>query len=170
MAKIAVLGLGPSLNSYTSDYDLSIGVNDIWRFIKTDVVVCLDNPSAFKPDRLKAINECTPMAFYSQMVVWDTRKDFVKLNLLDGYPDNLVQFDTPALHKSYCSPFVACQIAYKYYFADEIHLFGVDLTSHPHLDKLLCAKIITHFRNLKTALTQKGCDLIVHGEGILKDL
>lgn len=167
---IAVLGLGPSLNSYTPDFDLSIGVNDIWRTIKTDVVVCLDNPSVFNPDRLKIINECTPKAFYSQMVIWDTRKDFVKIDFLLGYPDNIVQFNTPALHKSLCSPFVACEIAFKYYFADEIHLFGVDLINHPHLDHVLCAKIITHFRNLKTVLTQKGCHLVVHGEGILKNI
>jgi len=168
--RISVLGLGPSLESYNSDFDLSIGVNDIWRFVKTDVVVCLDNPSVFKPDRLKVINECTPKAFYSQMVVWDTRKDFVKINLLPGYPDNIVQFGTPSLHKSLCSPFVACEIAYKYYFADEIHLFGVDLINHPHLDQTLCNKIKIHFKNLKVALNQKGCDLIIHGEGILKNI
>jgi hypothetical protein len=170
LGKIAVCGLGESIKLYTPDYDLTIGVNDIWRIVKTDVVVCLDNPKVFNPDRLKVINECTPQAFYSQMVVWDTRKDFIKINLLDGYPDNLVQFNTPALHKSLCSPFVACEIAYKFYFADEIHLFGVDLINHPHLDKPLCAKIITHFRNLKTALNKKGCDLIIHGEGILRNI
>jgi hypothetical protein len=168
--KIAVLGLGHSLNEFVPDYDLTIGVNDIWRSIKTDVVVCLDNPSVFNPDRLKVINECTPKAFYSQMVVWDTRPDFVKIDFLDGYPDNFVQFKTPKLHKSLCSPFVACEIAYKYYFADEIHLFGVDLINHPNLNGELCNKIKLHFKNLKTALNQKGCDLIVHGDGILKNI
>ena len=168
--KIAVCGLGESIKLYTPEYNLTIGVNDIWRAIKTDVVVCLDNPSVFNPDRLKVINECKPQAFYSQMVVWDTRKDFVKIDFLPGYPDNLVQFDTSALHKSLCSPFVACEIAYKYYFADEIHLFGVDLLSHPNLNGELCTKIKLHFKNLKTALTENNCKLIIHGNGILKDL
>jgi hypothetical protein len=168
--KIAVCGLGESIKLYTPEYNLTIGVNDIWRVVKTDVVVCLDNPFVFNPDRLKTINECKPRAFYSQMVIWDTRPDFVKIDFLPGYPDNIVQFETTKLHKSLCSPFVACEIAYKFYFADEIHIFGVDLTNHPHLSGELCAKIVTHFRNLKTALSQKGCELIIHGEGILKDL
>lgn len=170
MGKIAVCGLGESIKLYTSEYDLTIGVNDIWRFVKTDVVVCLDNPSVFNPDRLKMINECTPKTFYSQMVVWDTRKDFVKIDFLPGYPDNLVQFDTPALHQSLCSPFVACEIAYKYYYATEIHVFGADMTNHPNLTGELCNKIKVHFKNLKTALNKNDCDLIIHGNGILKDL
>lgn len=168
--RISVLGLGPSLKSYSPDFDLSIGVNDIWRYVRTDVVVCLDSPNVFKPDRLKVINECTPRAFYSQMVVWDTRKDFVKINLLDGYPDNFVQFDTPALHKSYTSVFVAAEIAFKYYYATEIHVFGADMTNHPNLTGELCNKIKVHFKNLKTALNKNDCKLIIHGNGILKDL
>jgi len=169
--KIAVLGLGLSLNLFNpDDYDLSIGVNDIWRYVQSDVVVCLDKYSAFTPDRLRVIQECKPKAFYSQMVVWDTRSDFVKINFILGYPDRICQLDSPALQKSYCSPFVAVQIAYKYYFATEIHLFGVDMINHPHLDLSLCAKIKMHFRHLKTALKIKECELIIHGEGILKDI
>jgi hypothetical protein len=169
--KIAILGLGPSLKNFNApDFDLSIGVNDIWRYVKTDVVVCLDYPNIFPHDRLKVINECKPKAFYSQIVAWDTRPDFVKINFLPGYPDNFVQFETPTLHKSLCSPFVAAEIAYKYYFADEIHLFGVDLIGHPNLTGELCTKIKLHFKNLKTALTENDCKLIIHGNGILKDL
>jgi hypothetical protein len=169
--KAAVLGLGDSLKNFNaSDFDLSIGVNDIWRHVKTDVVVCLDYPNIFPFDRLKVINECKPKAFYSQIVKWDTRPDFVKINLTDDYPNNICNLDLPKYYKSYCSPFVAVQIAWKVYFADEIHLYGVDLLNHPHLDQALCAKIKLHFRNLKTALTQKGCDLIVYGSGILKDI
>jgi hypothetical protein len=169
--RIAALGLGPSLKNFNaSDFDLSIGVNDIWRHVQTDVVVCLDYPNIFSPDRLKIINECKPKAFYSQIVAWDTRKDFVKIDFLPGYPDNFVQFETPKLHKSICSPFVAAEIAFKYYYADEIHLFGVDLINHPNFDRTLCDKALTHFRNLKTALELKGCKLVVFGSGILKDL
>jgi hypothetical protein len=168
---IAILGLGPSLKLFRSvDFDLTIGVNDIWRYYKTDAVVCLDNFNAFTADRLRVIRSCTPEYFYSQKVLWDTMKGFRKIELLPGYPDSFVQFETKALHKSYCSPFVAAQIAYKDFRASEIHLFGVDLISHPHLDKALCAKIKIHFRNLSKALKDKSCELIVHGNGILKEL
>lgn len=169
--KIAVLGLGPSLNLYNpEEYELSIGVNDIWRFHKTDVIVCLDKFSAFTPERLKIIQESKPKAFYSQIVIWDTRPDFRKIDFYPGYPDRLCTLDSRVFYKSFCSPFVACQIAYWHYGATEIHLFGVDLVNHPHLDASLCGRIKIHFRHLKTALVLKGCQLIIHGEGILKDI
>jgi len=168
--KIAVLGLGPSLNLFNyTDFELSIGVNDIWRFHKADVIVCLDKFSAFTPERLKVIHESKPKAFYSQIVIWDTRTDFIKINLQPGYPDHICKIG-PVFQKSFCSPFVACQVAYWHYGATEIHLFGVDLLNHPHLDQALCAKIKIHFRHLKRALDEKGCQMIVHGKGILKDL
>ena len=169
--KIAVLGLGPSLELFVKeDQDLCIGVNDIWRFVDTDAVVCLDHRKVFNTDRLKYIDESRPQAFYSQIVNWDIRPDFKKITILPGYPDHYCQLGAPAFQKSYCSPFVAVQIAWKIYHADEIHLFGVDLTNHPHLDHTLCGKIKTHFRHLKSALLDKNCPLIVHGEGILIDI
>jgi hypothetical protein len=170
MGKIAILGLGPSLSLYTPEYDYTIGVNDIWRIVKTDAVVCLDYPKVFKPDRLKIINECTPQVFYSSLVIWDTRTDFKKIDLIDGYPDNFCRLDLPKIHKSYCSPFVAAEIAYKYHDASEIHLFGVDMTNHPHLGGEIGVRIKKHFINLKKSLTEKGCKLIIHGEGILKNI
>jgi len=169
--KIAVLGLGPSLEEFIKeDYDLCIGVNDIWRYVDTDAVVCLDQRKVFNADRLKYIDECKPKAFYSQIVNWDTRSDFHKIDFLPGYPDHVCHLDRREYQKSYCSPFVGVQIAFKVYSADEVHLFGIDLLDHPHLDRILCAKIKRHFKNLKAALLDKNCPLIVHGEGILKDI
>jgi hypothetical protein len=168
---VAVLGLGSSLAEFQpEEFELSIGVNDIWRKVKTDVVVCLNHPKEFTFERLAIINNCTPRAFYSQMVVWDTRPDFRKINFIPGYPDNFVNLDLFTFHKSYFSPFVSIQIAYKYYFADEIHLFGCDMTNHPVLHGDLIDDIKKHFINLKSALAAKNCLLTVHGNGILKDL
>ncbi len=169
--KISILGLGPSLALFIKDdYDICIGVNDIWRSVETDIVVCLNPRKDFTPDRLKYIDGCKPQVFYSQIVAWDTRPDFRKINILPGYPDVFCKLDDPAFQKSYCSPFVAAQIGWKYYDASEIHLFGVDMINHPHLDQQLCGKIKMHFRHLKTALLGKNCIFVVHGDGILKDL
>jgi hypothetical protein len=166
--KVAVLGLGPSLTEFKAeDYELSVGVNDIWRYHPSEAVVCLDKRQSFIYERMKVIDECKPKAFYSHMVIYDTRPDFIKINLAPGYPDGSCNIDTPYLQKSFCSPFVAVQVAWRYYFADEIHLLGVDLVDHPHLNKDVCVKIKLHFQNLKTALQQKNCLLIVHGSGIL---
>ncbi len=172
MKKIAILGLGYSIGEFNpADFEFTIGVNDIWRIFKSDIVVCLNPPKDFRSDRLKFIKECKPQKFYSQMVVWDTRPDFEKIEILPGYgADIFLNLDLHGYYKSYCSPFVACQIAFKEYYATEIHLFGVDMINHPELNGGLCEKIRIHFKNLKTALKLKGCELVIHGEGILKDI
>jgi hypothetical protein len=174
MGKIAVLGTGPSIIFYKAEepyiFDATIGVNDIWKYVKTDAVVCLDKPNVFTQERLKIINECTPKVFFSQIVLWDRRNDFSKIDLQAGYPDRICDIESRLIPKSYCSPFVASVIAYKYYNAREIHLFGVDLKNHPHLNGQLCQRIRIHFKNLKYALASKGVAFIVHGDGILTEL
>lgn len=171
MGSIACLGLGPSLNLFNpADFEMSIGVNDIWKYFESEAVVCLDKRSAFTAERLLTIDNCKPKAFYSQIVNWDTRPDFHKIELFHHYPNHECILDYPQFNKSYCSPFVACQIAFRYYGAMDIHLFGVDLTNHKHLDRRLCEQIKIHFRNLKGALNVRGCAFVVHGDGILSDI
>jgi hypothetical protein len=171
MVKIAVLGLGSSLADFrVEDFDMSVGVNDIWRAVKSEAVVCLDYRRAFTAERWKYIEGCKPKAFYSQIVEYDTKPEFIKVNLAPGYPDGGCNINTSFLQKSFCSPFVAVQVAWKYYYADEIHLFGVDMTNHPNLNGDVCAKIKIHFQHLKNALKEKDCRLVVHGTGILSDL
>ena len=173
MGKIAILGLGQSLALYEPDnYDTSIGVNDIWRHHKTPYVVCLDHPNVFLKwqDRLKVINECRPTRFYSQIVRWDTHPAFQQITLYPGYPEKHIDIDLPHFYKSFCSPYVSVQIAYKYLDATEIDIYGVDLVNHPHLDRNLCAKIKIHFGHLFTALRKKDVKIQVYGQGILKSL
>ena len=171
MDKIAVLGTGPSLKLFMpEEFDLTIGVNDIWRFHKTDVVVCLDHAKVFRGERLKTLNECKPKHFFSQIVNWDFKEGFRKLDFKHTYPDAIVRLRTPSYEKSFCSPFVAVQVAWRSFDADEIHLFGVDMDNHPHFDAKLRARMKIHFRLLKEALKKEGCEMIVHGDGILKDL
>ena len=84
MGKIAVIGLGESWKLYKEEeYDLSIGVNDVWRNVKTDVLVCVDPRKNFTADRLKTIDESKPTAFYSQIVNWDSRPDFIYYRYLN---------------------------------------------------------------------------------------
>jgi hypothetical protein len=169
--RIAVLGLGPSLSLFNpDDFPIAVGVNDIWRYVQCEVVVCVDRRCAFNDERMKIIDECTPVAFYSQIANYEIRSDFVQIFLLPGYPDNFVQFESKELHKSFCSPFVAAQIAFKYYDATEIHLFGVDMINHPSINAKMREMIKIHFTNLAKALRERNCAFIVHGEGILKNI
>jgi hypothetical protein len=171
MGAIAVLGLGPSLSLFNPlEFQLSIGVNDIWSRVKTDIVICLDAKSSYKPQRLKVIEDCRPQKFYSQIVNWDTHPGFELIKLATYYPNQYCNLDISGINKSYCSPFVACGIAYKYYSADEIHLFGVDLIGHSHFDSKQLQDMKQHFKMLKAALKNKRVELVVHGDGYLKGL
>lgn len=169
MGKIVnVLGLGPSLELFEGGF--CIGVNDIWSKVLTDVVVCVDERERFTPERMATIDGCRPDAFYSHLNDYKDRPDFKRIELLPYYPDYVCQLDLVELPKSLCSPFIACVIAWKYYDAKEIHVYGVDLLNHPNLDRIMCRKIVQHFKTLKIALREKGCSLIIHGNGILKDI
>ena len=171
MGKIAILGTGDSLSLFDpGNYDTVIGVNDIWRYHRVDALVVLNNQSSFPYDRLKHIKEAEPEVFYSQMVSWDYKKGFRKIDFYPGYPNIICKLEGPPYERSYFSPFVAIQIAYRVYGATEIHLFGVDMTNHPNLKGDILTKMIRHFHNLKTALREKGVEIIVHGSGILKNI
>jgi len=171
MGAIAILGLGPSLKLYNpQEYEMSVGVNDIWNYHKSEAVICLDRKSAFNAARYLTIETCRPNAFYSQIVNWDFIPGFVKIDLLPNYSETVIDLNLQKFHKSYCSPFVAVQVAFRYYKATYIHLFGVDLVSHPHLDQRMCGRIKHHFTLLAKALRENGCQFIVYGEGILKNI
>jgi len=168
MGKIAVLGLGPSLELFNpDDFDYSIGVNDIWGKVKTNAVVCVDDKKRFTGIRLQTIENCRPEIFYSQIINWDTQPGFKLIKLARHYPD--IFLDLSEINKSYISPFVACGIAFLYHQATEIHLFGVDLSTplNRPLDRTHLNKVKLHFKNLKIRLEKEGCKLIIHGSGIL---
>jgi hypothetical protein len=171
MGTVAVLGLGPSLSLFNPfKFDLSIGVNDIWRYHKTEVVVCVDKRQNFTRERMEVIDNCKPKAFYSQMATYQDRPDFNKIEILSIYPEVSCDLSSWKFQKSYCSPFIAVQIAFRWYDTKDIHLFGVDLIDHPNLKGDMCRKIKTHFINLKRELFKYNCLLTVHGDGILKDI
>lgn len=169
--KVAVLGLGPSLAEFkTKEFDLSIGVNDIWSRVHADIVVCLDKRQNFTRERMHTIDNCKPRIFYSQMATYNTRPDFRKIEIHDSYPEVTCDLGGYKFQRSFSSPFVAVQIAFRWYDTKEIHLFGVDLTNHPNLNADICQKIRGHFINLKRAMLEYDCHLIVHGQGILIDI
>jgi hypothetical protein len=169
--KAAVLGLGPSLALYKPEgYDITIGVNDIWRYFKTDVVCCFDEREMFIPDRIEVIDSSKPQAFYSHLDCYSGRADFKRVELLPYFPTYICQVDLPALPKSMTSTFIATVIAYRFYQAEEIHLYGADMRNHPNLDEHMCREIKNHFIKLKQVLKEKGTKLVVFGSGILADI
>lgn len=167
MGSITVLGLGPSLALYKPDGSITVGVNDIWAKVKTDYIVCVDKPERFTPERLNVIQQSRPIKFITHLDDYKDRPDYETIELLPYFPSHVCQLDLIQYPKSLCSPFIACAVAFKYLHATEINVYGVDLTNHNHLDKESCERIKIHFRNLKIALVQRGCRLVIHGDGIL---
>jgi hypothetical protein len=168
--EVAVFGLGESLALYGGGCAVTFGVNDIWRAMPVDYLVCIDERERFTPERLAYIDAARPQRFYSQLEQWQARPDFYAITLQEQYPDYVCQLNLPALPKSLCSPFVAAAIAYKLHGATSIHLYGVDLLTHPHLKDYSLQAIRRHFGTLKKALAAGGCQLIVHGNGLLRSL
>lgn len=169
--KIAILGLGESLSEFNkADFDLSIGVNDIYSRVDADFIVCVDMPDRFTPERMATIKRSTPLRFYTQLAAWKNQPNYYPIKLQDNYPDFTCQLDISPVPKSLCSPFVAAAIAYKYHDPKEIHMFGVDMRTHPHLKDRTADKIARHFRVLRDDLLIRGVGFVVHGDGILKNL
>jgi len=167
-----VLGTGDSIHKYKpTPGSYCVGVNDIWKFIQTDFLVCMDLPGDFKPERLKIITDSMPIEFFtlsSEMPnddpfkQWDKHFPRIK-HLKQAKPrGNLDAIDDPeSIPVSICSPFCACVIAYRL-GATEIILYGVDLINHWLLStKDNQDRLIKDFKGLRESLFDRGCNLYV---------
>jgi hypothetical protein len=130
--KYSVLGLGPSLIDYKGIEEVSIGVNDIYRFHKTDYVLCVDPKRVFTPDRLKVIESCSPKKFFSHLNEWSDHPSFEKIELLS--PRGTVDFSNRKTPYSIMTPFCAIAMAIKM-GATSVMVYGVDLSTHPTFSK-----------------------------------
>lgn len=157
---IHVLGLGDSLEHYKPDNNITIGVNDIHKFIKTDYVVCVDHLFAFSKDRLETILKTRCKGFYSQIVDWGMVIPNFKLIEFNSGRGLLHELDNNKFCYSNNSPFVACILAYKL-GAKNIVLHGVDLIDHPHIKGNSKEKALLDYKNLNKAFKSRGVNLFV---------
>ena len=125
----SVLGLGESLKDFDGE-GITIGVNDIYRYHKTKYVVCVDPKRKFEGDRLRFIEECRPISFFSQLNEYATNPSFQKITLLS--PRGTVAFFQDKVPYSLFSPFVAICLAINM-GASEVRVYGVDLINHWNL-------------------------------------
>lgn len=164
--KFAVLGLGPSLNLFKPSQDVfTIGVNDIWRLYKSNIVLCMDTPNSFTPERIKAIHNCKPDCFYSQLPDYASCYNYERIDLINAR-GSLVGFPKK-LPISNNSTYTATALAAKL-GATSIELYGVDFIDHPHLSNGANLKtLVLHFEELFKFLTSKGVEVNVNGKGPL---
>ena len=157
---IHVLGLGNSLEYYKPDNNITIGVNDIHKYIKTDYVVCVDHLFSFSKDRLETILKTRCKGFYSQIVDWGLLIPSFKLIEFNSGRGSLQELDNDKFCYSNNSPFVACVLAYKL-GAKNIILHGVDLIDHPHIKGNSKEKALLDYKNLNKAFKSRGVNLFV---------
>lgn len=87
--EIHVLGLGPGIEDYKSRPGvLTIGVNDIWKHVETDYVVCIDKLGAFSDDRLHTIAYCNPKKFFTCWQEWNYVRGLLNRHSLKIVLDN----------------------------------------------------------------------------------
>ncbi len=159
-----VLGLGPSLFDFIEDVltpnykpDLIVGVNDICRFVDVDILVCVDTPQTFNPDRLAIIKNSKPGCnFLSHLSDWSLQPGYERILLTSGAPTSSNLFN-PHYWASSTSTYVAVQVAARLGFK-EIVMYGVDLTGHKVLSSPDVVKEI-NIRYLQLAKCLKFHDI-----------
>lgn len=123
---VDIVACGASGSNW-EQHDLSIGINDCWKWGKpTDALVICNRPEQFAKDRLQTIINSKPKEFYSHKSNWSQWfPKWKKLNLAPWYG---------ILHKGQCyesqtGPFIAMSLAFKL-GATDIILWGVDFKDH----------------------------------------
>ncbi len=157
---IHVLGLGPSLKDYIPDGGLTIGCNDIWNYVKTDYVVCVDKPRCFdqEPIRMNAITKGQQKKFFSHITEWDSLVHNFEYIKLSECRSDLSKLDTEVPHSNN-SAFVAAVMAFKL-GAKKIITHGVDFHGHHKLGQDRIMKhCIRDFRNLQIELFSRNVEL-----------
>jgi len=162
MTTIHVIGKGESKEFFKHDGNVTIGVNNVNEWIKTDHIVVIDPISNFKPVP-KIFIESNAM-FWSQL---EDNKHFVKqmtiIELSRGR-GVLDDFDSDRFVYSITSPFVAVHLAYKF-GAKKIVMWGVDFNTHENFNTdSLRNRALKDFGNLRKKLNDRGCELYVGNE------
>ncbi len=159
---IHVIGKGESKKFFKHDGNVTIGVNDVNKWIKTDHIVVVDPMDNLK-EMHKTFRNSNAM-FWSQNE--DNRnyvKNFTLIELARGR-GVLDDFDSDRFVYSITSPFVAVHLAYKL-GAKNIVMWGVDFNTHPNFDTdSLRNRALKDFGNLRKKLNERGVNFYVGHE------
>lgn len=171
---IVVLGLGPSLLEYEKYKNredvITIGVNDIGRFMHPKYLFCADKPARFKDEkRRNTIQDNKSPYFISHLTdEWKFDDDKTIIKYVLG-KTNLYEFEkngyNDRVNISNNSTYMCCIIAY-YFGAKNIALLGCDFT-RDHYDTKdgvhalnnRLKEINYDFQNLYEKLKKNGCNL-----------
>jgi hypothetical protein len=159
---IDVLGLAPSLKEYKPTGNLTIGVNDIGAYYPADVVICVDPLYRFKGERKQTLCRYKPKTFWSHQMCHKQFHPEYKSYIVGRGTASLRDIENPnTVIMGTTSVYAACTLAYNYYKAKEINVYGCDLIDHPAMkDKL--PRLIRQFTELFDYFKSKGVTVNVY--------
>ena len=152
-----ILGLGQSLDTFKGGF--TIGVNDVYRFVSTDIIVCIDHKQAFAKDRLAVIEKSTPSKFISHIPEWSTMPNFQLIKLTSKRPTKFELIELESYYAHNNSTYVAVQVAAHLGYTD-IVLHGVDFKGHSKLDNVV-PSILERFEFMNQVYNTLGIKLYV---------
>lgn len=167
---IDILGLGESLKRYEKNNNISIGVNDINKFINPDYVVCVDKLTAFNTERLETIKNSNCKLFYSYIEDWKPifKERYVQIEKSYGISETTNIFKE--ISHSITSVFVACTVAIYYFKPTELRIYGADFNTHWNLSNpAKQQRVIKDFSLLQIKCNLAGIKLKVTKESILSN-
>jgi len=132
--KILVLGCGTSVKDIVKipNYKqlITIGVNDIGRFIDPTYLLVVDHPAKFQGIRYKSVYNSNAKYVFTQIKGWKLH-DMKKQVLFELGTKHLATLKDDAMVLDYSnnSPFIAIILAYKM-GAKHISMLGVDFTDN----------------------------------------
>ncbi len=158
---IDIIGLGPSVAEYRPTGELSIGVNDAWKYVKTDILIVLDRPDRFNDERLHVIRNSRPKAFVTDLDLWEDMPNFTPIKL-DERGANLEHLDNPDIYQRHVdTTYTAACCAFKM-GASRIVMWGCDFEAHPELDHYWKDSTIPGaYKILFNELSKRNCKLTV---------
>ena len=171
---INVLGLGPSLQQFTPNGCLTIGVNDISKHHSCNRVVCVDPPRVFSSDRVEYMKNGPYEKFITNLPEdWAGLAHSIEPLTFGAIRGDITRLDEPGITcYSNNSPFVAAVLAYRA-GAKYIVMYGVDFTTHPRLgagsshDRAIAdfVKLYKALRSRRVSLTVVSEESALHAVG-----
>lgn len=155
-SKIHVIGCGPTAVKWDGQ-GYSIGVNDCWAFGNpTDELVVVNPRSQFTERRQWVIDTSTPKVFHTIFPEWRHAAEKM-INQYSRYTPGRIP-NGKTVYYGLTSPFMAVSIAFNY-GAEDIILWGVDLTNHRIVNGSLLADELKNWKVFRLALSKKNCNL-----------
>lgn len=162
-----VIGMGESLKNFKPDGNLTIGCNDCFRKVPTDLLIVV---SFLPPDRAQIVTNSRPEKLLSFMPEWTKHPCYQYIGLMTPWNQTRKNvMHKKVLYHSNNTPFIACSLAFNMGFK-KIVLWGVDFMDHPILKDEALERTWVDFSQMQGAFKENGASMYLGSSGSVLDL